>query len=139
VSLFQNPGETNFEELVACNRFINDIQLEIESALKSLNLSQSDLARMLDVSPARVSQILGGNGANLTARTVARIAYVLGLRACVTLTEECDAAWGYEDVAPEQGASLADYASADAFPMPFYEAQVSNDFSMTVSRARSAA
>lgn len=70
----------DFEVLVAENRFVNDILFEIETALKKLNVSQAELAHALGVSDARVSQILAGNGKNLQARSIARIAYVLGLR-----------------------------------------------------------
>lgn len=95
--LFQQPGEEDFAGLVAETDFISEIQVAIETALSDRKLTQADLARLLGVSPARVSQILGGNGANLTARTVARIAAVLGLRACVTFTDTCLEGWWREE------------------------------------------
>lgn len=103
MALFRNPGEEDYEGLLAENRFISDIQLAIEAALADRNMSQSDLARLMKVSPARVSQMLASNGANVTARTVARIAHVLGVRACVALTEESLDGWWqetHEDAAP---------------------------------------
>lgn len=103
--LFQQPGEEGFAALVAENLFISDIQAAIESALTDRHLSQSDLARLLKVSPARISQMLGGNGANLTARTVARIAAVLGLRAAVTFADTCLEGWWREEQEDEEPAT----------------------------------
>jgi transcriptional regulator with XRE-family HTH domain len=97
VALFNKAGEANYEALVAENRFISDIQIAIESALTARDVSQSDLARMLDVSAARVSQMLSGNGANLTARTVARIAHVLGFRARLGFSEDFSDGWWREE------------------------------------------
>lgn len=47
--------------------------------VKSAGLTQKELARRLEVSPGRVSQILSG-GANLTLRTLAACAWALGVR-----------------------------------------------------------
>ncbi len=77
MSFFQNPGEDRFDSLVAENGFVHDIQLAIEMAMKSQNMSQAELAAALDVSPARISQILADNGKNLRARTIARLAHAL--------------------------------------------------------------
>lgn len=108
MTLFQQPGDDDFAGLVAENIFISDIQAAIETALDDRKITQSDLARRLKVSPARVSQMLGGNGANLTARTVARIAQVLGLRACVTFTDTCIEGWWRE--APEEEEPATEFA-----------------------------
>jgi plasmid maintenance system antidote protein VapI len=81
--MFRDANDKNFEALVAENRFVSDIQLVIERALEEVGMSQVDLARALDISEARISQIVGGNGKNLQARTVARIAHVLNLRPCL--------------------------------------------------------
>jgi transcriptional regulator with XRE-family HTH domain len=102
MTLFQQPGEGDFAGLVAENLFIGDIQAAIEAALDDRKLTQTDLARLLEVSPARVSQMLGGNGANLTARTVARVAQVLGLRACMTFTDTCIEGWWRETPEDEE-------------------------------------
>lgn len=96
MTLFQQPGEDDYDILLAEGRFIADIQVAIETALDDRKLTQTDLAKMLGVSSARVSQILGGNGANLTARTVARIAHVLGLRACLNLADTSLDGWWQE-------------------------------------------
>lgn len=108
MTLFQQPGDDDFAGLVAENIFISDIQAAIEMALDDRKITQSDLARRLNVSPARVSQMLGGNGANLTARTVARIAHVLGLRACMTFTDTCTEGWWRE--APEEEEPSTEFA-----------------------------
>lgn len=104
MTLFQQPGDDDFAGLVAENIFISDIQAAIETALQDRKITQADLARRLNVSPARVSQMLGGNGANLTARTVARIAQVLGLRACMTFTDTCTEGW-WREATEEEGSS----------------------------------
>jgi transcriptional regulator with XRE-family HTH domain len=109
MTLFQQPGEEDFSGLVAENLFVSDIQAAIEAALADRKLSQSDLARLLGVSPARVSQMLGGNGANLTARTVARVAAVLGLRACVTFTDTCLEGWWREEQEDDEPTEFADW------------------------------
>lgn len=100
--LFQQPGEDDFDILVAESRFIGDIQVAIETALDDRKMTQTDLARLLDVSPARVSQILGGNGANLTARTVARVAHVIGLRACLNFSDPSLEGWCEETPEDEE-------------------------------------
>ena len=79
MTMFRDAGDKEYAALVAENRFITDIQLEIERTLDELNMTQADLARAAKLSEARVSQILSSNGKNLQARTIARIAHVLGL------------------------------------------------------------
>lgn len=81
MAIFGTAGDLEYAALVAENTFINRIQLEIERVMSERRLKQTDLARLLGVSEARVSQILGGNGKNLQARTIAKIAFVLGLEA----------------------------------------------------------
>ena len=88
MTLFRDPDDTSYQMLLAENRFVSDIQLAIEHALASKRLSQADLARALEVSEARVSQILADNGKNLQARTIARIAHVIGMRACLNFRDK---------------------------------------------------
>ena len=88
--MFQEPNEKDFDALVAENRFITDLQVVIERALDRAGLSQAEFARALGVSDARVSQILSDNGQNLEARTIARVAYVLGLRALIGFVDHAD-------------------------------------------------
>lgn len=142
MSLLQNPGEDDFEELVACNRFIHDVQLEIDAALAAHGVSQKELARKLRVSPARVSQILGDNAANLTTRTIARIAYALGLRPSLTITEEISAAWGREEISPDepQDDAVTKYAPESvSSPARSFEFTASNDTPASPKKARPAA
>jgi transcriptional regulator with XRE-family HTH domain len=87
MSLFGTPGDVEYERLVAENVFINDIQREIEEALDFTGTTQAELARRLGVSEARISQILSDNGANLQARTIARIAHAVGMSAALIFEE----------------------------------------------------
>ena len=57
----------------------------ILSAMNEQEISKSELARRLGVSPANVTQLLSGDR-NLTLKTLADIAYVLGLRVSLDLT-----------------------------------------------------
>ena len=92
MALFQLPGEEDFEVLLAENAFVSDVQLAIESALAEAHMTQASLARHLGISEARVSQMLSGNGKNLQARTIARVAHALGLRVLIDLVAE-DSGW----------------------------------------------
>lgn len=109
VTLFGNPGEGDYDGLVAENRFISDIQLAIETSLAERRMTQTELARLLGVSSARVSQLLAGNGANMTARTVARIAHVLGVRACVAFADEAFMGWRQQSQQASESIDVADY------------------------------
>jgi predicted transcriptional regulator len=77
MSLFR-AGDQNVEALRTEISFIHDIQLEIETAMEEQGISQADLAKLLNVSEARVSQMLSDNGANFEGRTIARVARVMG-------------------------------------------------------------
>ncbi|HWA91820.1 MAG TPA: helix-turn-helix transcriptional regulator [Rhizomicrobium sp.] len=79
--MFREADDKDYDVLLVENRFISDVQLVIERALEAQSVTQAELARRLDVSEARVSQMLADNGKNLQARTIARIARVLGLEA----------------------------------------------------------
>ncbi|MFC3068924.1 helix-turn-helix transcriptional regulator [Phenylobacterium soli] len=119
----------DFEELLAAHRFIHDLQVEIGAALKVQRVSQTELARRLHVSPARISQMLGGNGSNITARTIARIGYVLGLRPCFSLSDEVEEAWRYEitEAAPPSKVKSYTPSAADGVIGSQFEAAASND------------
>lgn len=58
---------------------IGEATENVTALLKSLDLSQRELARRLGVSEARVSQILSGEE-NLTLRSLAAVGWALGLR-----------------------------------------------------------
>jgi len=81
-------SEKEFEVLVAENRFVTDIQLAIERAMDEAGLSQGDLARVLGLSEARVSQLLSDTGRNLQARTIARVAQALSLVPSLRLVDK---------------------------------------------------
>jgi transcriptional regulator with XRE-family HTH domain len=51
----------------------------LEGLVSSIGISRKDLAERLDVSPARVSQILNG-GENLTLKSLAAMGWALGIR-----------------------------------------------------------
>jgi transcriptional regulator with XRE-family HTH domain len=51
----------------------------IEGAIESSGLSKQEVARRMDVTPGRMSQIVSG-GENLTLETIARVLDVLDLR-----------------------------------------------------------
>ncbi len=91
MALFRDDNDKQYQMLVAENRFVSDIQVAIEQSLKLKGISQADLARALDISEARVSQLLASNGKNLQARTIARIAHVLGMRAIIDFNSPSDA------------------------------------------------
>jgi len=59
---------------------------EVVSAMKVRNMSQADLARMLEKSPAYVSKMLAGE-TNFTLRSLVRIARALDLRLQLGLVE----------------------------------------------------
>ena len=56
----------------------------IKDAMKKARISQSELARRLDCTPARVSTILSGRH-GLSIETIAKIAKALGLRVEISL------------------------------------------------------
>jgi transcriptional regulator with XRE-family HTH domain len=83
MAIFRAPTDKNYDVLLAENGFITDIQLAIETVMSVKGISQAELAKRMGISDARVSQILSDNGANLEARTIARIGHALGMRTVV--------------------------------------------------------
>lgn len=83
MSFFQTSSDTDFEKISAEVGFILDLQLAIEHALDERGLTQADLARLMNVSEPRVSQMLSDNGANMRARTIGRIADALNATPCL--------------------------------------------------------
>lgn len=71
-----------FAIIEAEERLVYETQKAVRALLKERGLSDAELADALEVTPARVSQMMSGSG-NLTLRTIARIYHVLGTRACV--------------------------------------------------------
>lgn len=77
------PNKVKSEDVIAAEEnFLFDVQHSIEWLLNDRGMSRSELADATGVSEARVSQMLGHRGTNLTLRTVGRIFHILG--------EECE-------------------------------------------------
>lgn len=53
------------------------VQLALQKAMQRREISKKKLAELLDVSPARVTQMLGDGGSNLTLKSIAKIAHAL--------------------------------------------------------------
>jgi len=87
MSLFRKPDDKDYDVLLAENRFITDLQVVLEKAMAARQLSQAELAKRMNISAARMSQILADDGANLEARTIARIAHALQLVAIIDLVD----------------------------------------------------
>lgn len=68
----QNSAEFQ-EEL-----FVSEIQSYLASLLEREGMNRADLARLLGVSRARVTQIFSDDCPNLTVRTLARLFFALG-------------------------------------------------------------
>lgn len=66
------------DEIFAEEGFIADVQFAIHNLLEDKKMTRADLARALDISQARVSQMFGDAAKNLTLRTLARIFHALG-------------------------------------------------------------
>lgn len=64
-------------ELDRIDSLVLSAQIAIQKAMAVNGVSQRELAERLGVSSARVSQIVAGNGSNLTLRTIGRIAHAL--------------------------------------------------------------
>lgn len=79
----QQPQAEDYELVLAQERLVVDVQVAIQQLLVKRGLRQSDLADLLGVSAARVSQMFGDEARNLTLRTLGRIFHVLGTRCVV--------------------------------------------------------
>lgn len=72
-------------------RIASDFVAQIENKLEELPGDHKELARRLDVSPGRVSQVLNEPG-NLTLRNVVRYAQALGMKVAVVAYADGDQA-----------------------------------------------
>lgn len=70
-----NAGE---EEAFAIEALVFSVQIALQKAMNKRGATNKDLAERLGMTPARVSQIFSSKGANLTLRTIARVAHALG-------------------------------------------------------------
>ena len=69
--------DPEYRKLYALEGLIADTAQLIWDLLEHRNLKQADLARLLNKTPAFVSQLLNGK-ANMTVRTLAEVVYALG-------------------------------------------------------------
>lgn len=58
--------------------FIADVQFAIHNLMLDKKVSRAKLARALNVSQPRITQMFGDTAKNLTLRTVARVFHILG-------------------------------------------------------------
>lgn len=66
------------DEIIAAEDALIDFQFSVFKVMKDRSLSNKDLAKLLGLSPARVSQLLSPE-ANPSIKQVGRILYVLGM------------------------------------------------------------
>lgn len=87
MSFFSTATDEGFDVARAEVGFILDLQLAIQSAMETKGLRQADLARLMGVTEARVSQMLSDSGANLRAQTIGAIGQAMGMRPCIRFDE----------------------------------------------------
>jgi transcriptional regulator with XRE-family HTH domain len=92
-------ADADRETRLAEEQLLYSAQTAIQRQLNRQGLKYRDLARRLDVSEARVSQLLGDDALNLTIRTVARVFHRLGEEAVLLTRRELDEK--LRQVAPE--------------------------------------
>jgi transcriptional regulator with XRE-family HTH domain len=100
----QTCDDAGREERLAEERLLYMAQTAIQRQLNRQGLKYRDLARRLDVSEARVSQLLGDEALNLTIRTLARVFHKLGEEAVLLPRSELDEALGTVPAAAGQPA-----------------------------------
>jgi transcriptional regulator with XRE-family HTH domain len=79
--------DPEFKKLYAIEGLIADTAQMISDLLERRNLKQADLARLLNKTPAFVSQLLNGK-ANMTVRTLAEVVYALGANVRIDAHDE---------------------------------------------------
>jgi transcriptional regulator with XRE-family HTH domain len=86
--------DPEYRKLYAVEGLIADTAQLIWDLMERRNMKQADLARLLNKTPAFVSQLLNGK-ANMTTRTLAEVVYALGatvkLNAEDESTSKCEA------------------------------------------------
>lgn len=68
---FEEKVEDKVEEIVL------SFQLAVQDAMDQKGVTKKQLAELMNVKPARVSQLLGGHAENLTLKSIAKVALVL--------------------------------------------------------------
>ncbi|MEH3036190.1 MAG: XRE family transcriptional regulator [Sphingomonas adhaesiva] len=86
----ENISDPAREERLAEERLLYMAQTTIQRQLNRQGLKYRDLARKLEVSEARVSQLLGDDALNLTIRTLARVFHRLGEEVVLMPRRELD-------------------------------------------------
>jgi transcriptional regulator with XRE-family HTH domain len=79
--------DPEFKKLYAIEGLIADTAQLIWDLLERRNMKQADLARLLNKTPAFVSQLLNGK-ANMTLRTLAEVVYALGATVKINAQDE---------------------------------------------------
>ncbi|WP_299303690.1 helix-turn-helix transcriptional regulator [uncultured Litoreibacter sp.] len=72
------PTNEAAAEAFAIEDMIFSIQIALQKAMRNNGVSQKMLAERLGYSAGRVSQIFSEEGANLTLKTVAKVAHAIG-------------------------------------------------------------
>lgn len=85
--------DPEYRKLYAIEGLLVDAAQVISDLLERRNLKQADLARMLNKTPAFVSQLLNGK-ANMTVRTLAEVAFALKASVKIEAIEESNVACG---------------------------------------------
>ncbi|MDU8912780.1 helix-turn-helix transcriptional regulator [Aestuariicoccus sp. MJ-SS9] len=74
-SLEANSAEERIDDRL--QRLALSFQFAIQTEMDARAISKKQLSRLMGVSQARVSQLLSGDGANLTLKTIAKISEAL--------------------------------------------------------------
>jgi len=83
--------DPEFKRNYAVESLIGDTAELIWQLLVRRNMKQADLARLLNKTPAFVSQLLNGK-ANMTVRTLAEVVYALGATVKIDANDETESA-----------------------------------------------
>lgn len=79
-TLSGDVSEKEYAEILAQEELVVQVQISIQRLMEKAKVKPADLARLLDVKPARISQLFSDSAPNLTLRTIAKIFFVLGAR-----------------------------------------------------------
>ncbi|MES2432521.1 MAG: helix-turn-helix transcriptional regulator [Pseudomonadota bacterium] len=82
--LFGAKNEAEIE-IFAVEDLIFDVQMLLQAQMTAKAVTQKELARRLDTSAARVSQLFSDDGGNMTLATLAKMAHALAMVARVEL------------------------------------------------------
>jgi transcriptional regulator with XRE-family HTH domain len=80
--------ELSCEELLAQDRLLFMVQTTMQRLLNDQGLKARDLARRLDVSEARISQLFSDDASNMTIKTIARVFHHLNAKPLILSEHE---------------------------------------------------